>query len=53
MSLRNMPNRGRARERDTARELVFAPWPYVALYEVVGDKVFIKAICHTSWDWPE
>jgi toxin ParE1/3/4 len=53
MSLRNMPNRGREREMDTSRELVFAPWPYVALYEVIGDKIFVKGIRHTSRNWPE
>lgn len=48
LSLVSMPYRGRKRLTDNSRELVFAPWPYVAVYEVIEDKVFIKAIRHTS-----
>lgn len=48
MSLVTMPYRGRKRQTDSSRELVFAPWPYVAVYEVIEDKVYIKAIRHTS-----
>jgi toxin ParE1/3/4 len=53
MSLRTMPNRGRKRSTDSSRELVFARWSYLALYEVIGDIVYIKSIRHTSRDWSE
>ncbi len=52
MSLTSMPHRGRKRLTDTSRELVFTSWPYIAAYEVIGDKVFIKAIHHTSRNLP-
>jgi plasmid stabilization system protein ParE len=48
MSLTTMPYRGRKRLTDNSRELVLAPWPYVAVYEVIEDKVYVKAIRHTS-----
>ena len=47
-SLAAMPYRGRKRQTDSSRELVFAPWPYVVVYEVIEGKVYIKAIRHTS-----
>jgi plasmid stabilization system protein ParE len=45
------PFMGRKRTADRSRELVFAPWPYVAVYEVIGTKVYIKGIRHTARDW--
>jgi toxin ParE1/3/4 len=33
-------------------ELVFAPWPYIAIYKIVGDKVRIIRIRHASRQWP-
>lgn len=50
LSLASMPYRGRTRTTDDARELVFAPWPYVAVYEIIDDKVFIEGIRHTARD---
>jgi toxin ParE1/3/4 len=51
-ALRTFPNRGRiGLVRDT-RELVFAPWPYIAVYEIVEDQVLVLRIRHTSQDWP-
>ena len=49
--LRFLPFRGRKREEDISREIVFAPWPYVAVYEVVGTDLYVKAIRHTARDW--
>ncbi|SEG05454.1 Plasmid stabilization system protein ParE [Bryocella elongata] len=51
LNLRQMPHVGRKRSADNSRELVFAPWPYVVLYEVSGDRIYVKAIRHTSRDW--
>jgi len=53
MSLSSMPHRGRGRPTDSSREMVFAPWPYLAVYEVVDSKVYIKGIRHTSRDWSD
>ncbi|MEO7029912.1 MAG: type II toxin-antitoxin system RelE/ParE family toxin [Acidobacteriaceae bacterium] len=53
MGLAVMPFRGRKRSTDKSRELVFAPWPYLAVYEVIGESLFIKAIRHTSRNWEQ
>ncbi len=53
-SLRNLPHRGRPGRAENTRELIFAPWPYVAVYEVLEnqDQVQVLRIRHTSKDWP-
>ena len=51
MSLPALLLRGRKREGDAGRELVLAPWPYIAVYEVVETNLYIKAIRRTSRDW--
>jgi len=53
MRLGDMPYRGRRRAADASREIVFAPWPYVAVYEIIDDTVFIEGIRHTARDWKE
>jgi plasmid stabilization system protein ParE len=53
MRLAATPYMGRKRSADNSRELVFAPWPYVAVYEVADDKIYIKGIRHTARDWAE
>jgi plasmid stabilization system protein ParE len=53
MSLASMPYRGRKRISDSARELVFAPWPYVAVYEIIEEKIYIEGIRHTSRETSE
>jgi toxin ParE1/3/4 len=50
MSLPSVPFRGRKRVEDKGREIIFAPWPYIAVYEVVGQNLYIKAIRHSSQD---
>ena len=52
MSLPSLPFRGRKREEDSALEIIFAPWPYIAVYEVVEEKLYVQAIRHTSRDRP-
>jgi len=34
------------------RELVFAPWPYIAVYEIIEGQVHVLRIRHASQDWP-
>ena len=51
-SLRDFPHRGRIGLVADTRELVFAPWPYIAVYEVIEDEVQVLRIRHTSQDWP-
>ena len=50
--LRTFPSRGRIGIVDNTRELVFAPWPYIAVYEIVEDQVQVLRIRHASRDWP-
>ncbi len=48
-NLSSMSYRGRKSDsEDDALEMVFAPWPYVAVYEVVDQTVYIEGIRHTS-----
>jgi addiction module RelE/StbE family toxin len=51
-SLRTFPSRGRPGRAADTRELVFAPWPYIAVYEIVGDQVWVLRIRHAAQDWP-
>jgi plasmid stabilization system protein ParE len=44
------PYMGRKRAADSSRELVFVPWPYVAVYEVIEGQVYIKGVRHTARD---
>ena len=50
-SLRTFPNRGRPGRVDGTRELVFAPLPFVAVYEV-NDEVQVLRILHGAQEWP-
>jgi len=50
--LRTFPSRGRIGMVDNTRELIFAPWPYIAVYEVLEEEVQVLRIRHTSRDWP-
>ncbi|NDJ11594.1 MAG: type II toxin-antitoxin system RelE/ParE family toxin [Acidobacteriia bacterium] len=34
------------------RELVFPPWPYIVVYEILDSEVRVLHICHASQDWP-
>ena len=51
-SLGTMPERGRTGRAPSTRELVFAPLPYVAVYEINEGEVKVLRIRHTSQDWP-
>jgi len=51
-ALRTFPHRGRIGLVPDTRELVFAPWPYIVVYEIVENQVQILRIRHASQDWP-
>ena len=51
-SMRKMPQRGRIGRVANTRELVFAPLPYIAVYEITEEQLQVLRIRHTSQDWP-
>jgi toxin ParE1/3/4 len=48
----DMPERGRIGLAENTRELIFAPWPYIAVYEVSESNVTVLRIRHASQNWP-
>jgi len=51
--LKDFPRLGRASIRMLGRrELVFAPLPYIAVYQIVEQTVEISRIFHGAQDWP-
>jgi toxin ParE1/3/4 len=52
MQLAAMPNVGKIGELPGTRELLFHPWPYIAVYKVTSDAVRIIRIRHASQRWP-
>jgi plasmid stabilization system protein ParE len=50
--LRTSSSRGRIGLAENTRELVFAPWPYIAVDEIIGDQVQVLRIRHAAQDWP-
>ena len=50
--LRKFPDVGRIGLAENTRELVFSPWPYIAVYEIIGDQVQVLRIRHAAQDWP-
>ena len=50
--LRKFPGIGRIGLAENTRELVFSPWPYIAVYEIIDDQVQVLRIRHAAQDWP-
>jgi toxin ParE1/3/4 len=50
--LETLPNRGRIGRAEHTRELVFPPWPYIVVYEIVEGQVQVLRFRHASQDWP-
>ena len=51
-SLLTFPNRGRPGKREGTRELVLTPLPYIVVYKVRDDVVFVVRILHGAQQWP-
>jgi toxin ParE1/3/4 len=50
--LKDFPYTGRVSQRMSGRrELVFAPLPYIAVYQIKEDAVEISRIFHEAQDW--
>ncbi len=51
-TLLTFPNRGRLGRKEGTRELVMSPLPYIVVYAVRGDAIFIVRILHGAQQWP-
>jgi len=52
LSLRTYPNRGRSGKKSETRELVLPSLPYVVVYKVAGDTLYVARILHGAQNWP-
>jgi toxin ParE1/3/4 len=46
------PNRGRPGKKEGTRELVMSSLPYIVVYTVRGEAVFVVRILHGAQQWP-
>lgn len=51
--LEHNPQIGRMGRIDGTRELVLGSLPYILMYELKAEFIFIKRVVHTSRLWPE
>ena len=52
-SLKSSPNLGRASSRLAGRrELAFATWPYIVVYQIKPNAIEISRVFHGAQDWP-
>jgi toxin ParE1/3/4 len=50
--LKTYPNLGRPGKKWGTRELVLTPLPYIVVYQIMGDAIYILRILHGAQDWP-
>jgi toxin ParE1/3/4 len=46
------PNRGRPGKKEGTRELIMSLLPYMMIYTVRGDAVYVVRILHGAQQWP-
>ena len=51
-ALLTFPNRGRPGKKDGTRELVLTPLPYIVVYTIRGEVIFIVRVLHGAQRWP-
>jgi toxin ParE1/3/4 len=51
-ALLTFPNRGRLGKKAGTREFVLSPLPYLIVYTVRGDAIYIVRILHGAQQWP-
>ncbi len=51
-TLLTFPTRGRLGKKEGTRELVMSPLPYILVYAVRGDAVYVVRILHGAQQWP-
>ena len=50
-TLLTFPNRGRLGKKEGTRELVLSPLPYIVVYTVRGDVIYVTRILHGAQRW--
>jgi toxin ParE1/3/4 len=50
--LLTFPHRGRPGKKESTRELVLSPLPYIVVYQIAGDAIHILRILHGAQKWP-
>jgi toxin ParE1/3/4 len=51
-TLLTFPNRGRLGKKEGTRQLVMSPLPYIVVYTVRGDALYVVRILHRAQQWP-
>jgi toxin ParE1/3/4 len=51
-TLQMFPNRGRLGRKQGTRELLMSPLPYIVVYTVRGDAIYVVRILHGAQQWP-
>ena len=51
-TLVTFPNRGRLGKKQGTRELTMSPLPYIVVYTVRQDAVYVVRILHGAQQWP-
>jgi addiction module RelE/StbE family toxin len=51
-ALKTFPNRGRPGKKEGTRELVIPSLPYIVVYQVREDTVYLARILHAAQQWP-
>jgi toxin ParE1/3/4 len=51
-SLQRFPNRGRMGRKAGTRELVFSSLPYIVVYQIRGEVLYIVRLLHAAQAWP-
>ncbi len=51
-ALNRFPRRGRKGLVTDTRELIFSPWPYIVVYEVLDEEVRVLRVRHAARNWP-
>jgi toxin ParE1/3/4 len=52
-SLKNYPNRGRSGKKPGTRELLVRSSPYIVVYQMRGEVIYVARILHGAQKWPE
>ncbi len=50
--LKSYPNLGRLGKKEGTRELVITPLPYIVIYQIMDDTLYVVRILHGAQDWP-